>query len=861
MAKKKKAQSSQRTPKNTSWETPKFAGKKVCFAGRFEKYRFGETRIYLERLVTGEGGEVTDGLNAAVDYLVLKEPTGSSTHEKKVAQLNAKGASITVLAPDQLRSMVEPSQGDVEEMLRAGADGHKRLAETLWALGMDSSSLRYAASSPFSARKLVLKGQQLNDIPLWCVSLDEADLRNCEVTEGNQQGYYVFGCITNSKLDGSKFHANFHGLIDCSCRNADFTGSWLDSPWTGGKRQFGRCKCDFTKSNLKNFHLSHADVSGSIFTNANLTNVDLKESLAKDANFDKACLESVSAKDVNFAGSSFVKADLSKADLLGANFDGCNLAGAKLHNAMLMHASFKGADLTGADFTGANTAQANFENAVLTKVKGLTSGGLGQITIGPKLLELSDTVKSAAAFETSIELDTGSAPVRLKAKVGYRGPHASWSKELWADTLSDWSQNTKSVADAMVAAVGCWPDSTPLPFTVRASGKKVGMVNKKLVQLAREAWCETFGIAAPTESELAQGKQAAEEKKDVMRAELLALLAQPQGVDKWNEKQRTLISEAIKSFPCANLSGKELGGIILSSLEIDQANFEGAALANAELAFASFKQGNFKKAKLDGISAVGTKFEECDFNGANCTGANFRSASFRKADLSKCELVNASLYDADLRGANLQGAKLKDCNLDEAKFDEGTIFPAGWTPPDKMKWKGNGIDPRAKSAIEAVKSAGPIDLAQFMEIIKASVDKERLSKALKMLKAERFRLFAQATDDHLLGVVKSQNDPDLVYSCRLTKEGQFACCTQNLNVCGGLRGALCKHLLVLIIGMVKGEELDPTTVAHWMQASKFKKPELDKDAMSETWLRYKGAEAGEIDWRPTETIPEDYYAL
>jgi hypothetical protein len=31
--------------------------------------------------------------------------------------------------------------------------------------------------------------------------------------------------------------------------------------------------------------------------------------------------------------------------------------------------------------------------------------------------------------------------------------------------------------------------------------------------------------------------------------------------------------------------------------------------------------------------------------------------------------------------------------------------------------------------------------------------------------------------------------------------------------------------------------------------------------MSATFLRYKGAEAGEVDWRPTETIPEDYYTL
>jgi len=31
--------------------------------------------------------------------------------------------------------------------------------------------------------------------------------------------------------------------------------------------------------------------------------------------------------------------------------------------------------------------------------------------------------------------------------------------------------------------------------------------------------------------------------------------------------------------------------------------------------------------------------------------------------------------------------------------------------------------------------------------------------------------------------------------------------------------------------------------------------------MSQTFLKYKGAEAGEIDWRPTETVPEDYYAF
>jgi hypothetical protein len=130
-----------------------------------------------------------------------------------------------------------------------------------------------------------------------------------------------------------------------------------------------------------------------------------------------------------------------------------------------------------------------------------------------------------------------------------------------------------------------------------------------------------------------------------------------------------------------------------------------------------------------------------------------------------------------------------------------------------------------------------------------------------MLKADRFQLFSEVTGDHVVGVVKSQTDPSLVYSCRLASGGAYACCTQNLNVCGGLRGSLCKHLIVLLFGLVQSGELDAETAERWVVSAKTRKPALDKDLMSATFIRYKGAQAGEIDWRPTETIPEDYYAL
>jgi hypothetical protein len=100
-----------------------------------------------------------------------------------------------------------------------------------------------------------------------------------------------------------------------------------------------------------------------------------------------------------------------------------------------------------------------------------------------------------------------------------------------------------------------------------------------------------------------------------------------------------------------------------------------------------------------------------------------------------------------------------------------------------------------------------------------------------------------------------------VYACRLTGTGQFECGTQNLRICGGLQGMVCKHLLVLIVGLAKAGALDPGRAYQWLQMAQKQAPSFDKDAMTATFFKYKGAEAGEIDWRPTETLPEDYYAL
>ncbi len=149
----------------------------------------------------------------------------------------------------------------------------------------------------------------------------------------------------------------------------------------------------------------------------------------------------------------------------------------------------------------------------------------------------------------------------------------------------------------------------------------------------------------------------------------------------------------------------------------------------------------------------------------------------------------------------------------------------------------------------------------FTELHKVTGD-GRMDKVKTMLRADRFQLFSEVNDQRVTGVVKSQTDHSLFYACSVDASGRYMCCTQNLNRCGGLNGNKpCKHLLVLIVGLAQGAQLDPGTALKWVKATQGKKAVLDKDSMSATFIRYKGAEAGEVDWRPTETIPEDYYAF
>jgi predicted DNA-binding WGR domain protein len=161
-------------------------------------------------------------------------------------------------------------------------------------------------------------------------------------------------------------------------------------------------------------------------------------------------------------------------------------------------------------------------------------------------------------------------------------------------------------------------------------------------------------------------------------------------------------------------------------------------------------------------------------------------------------------------------------------------------------------------------SAATIDFSGFVAELYAVADERKISRAMKMLRSERCSLYADVQKSHLLGVVRSQTDPDTVYASWISSDGNFGCVETDETNCMGIgRGktaSACKHLLVLTIGLVRNHQLDAKTAIAWLRASVRNAASSDATRTAHAFLQYAAALAGEIDWRPTETVPEDYYA-
>ncbi len=380
----------------------------------------------------------------------------------------------------------------------------------------------------------------------------------------------------------------------------------------------------------------------------------------------------------------------------------------------------------------------------------------------------------------------------------------------------------------------------------------------ELNAMIRSVWCDLFKID-PGSVEILSPEDIAMYRKCTINAMLQSLLEKGgESVMLWNSRPSGEKFDSQIDFTKRDMSGKNLSEINLERLDFSDSNFdncniERAALGNADFAKTTFKKANLESANLSSVNAV-----RADFSGACMTSVISYSGNFKNSIFKNANLSQSSFTECDIRGADFTDSITYGASFDQSKYDEKTILPPDF-PLDSLKWKGTGVDPRGEQELKEALEKGVSNYDEFIEEVRCNFGWPRVDKALKMLKKERFQLFSQITPQQVVGVVRSQTDKELVYGCILNESGNFSCCTQNLKPCGGLKGELCKHLLVLIIGLTKSEQLEPNRAASLVLQSMFHQPKMQKELISDVFLQYKGALAGDFDWRPTETIPEDYY--
>jgi hypothetical protein len=338
-----------------------------------------------------------------------------------------------------------------------------------------------------------------------------------------------------------------------------------------------------------------------------------------------------------------------------------------------------------------------------------------------------------------------------------------------------------------------------------------------------------------------------------------ALKGGPDGVKKWNKlmrAERAAVKFAKGDFAGADLSGANFRGLVMSKFKAAGANLSGANFTGA------YSLGSdFRGADLSGAHLRGANVRDADFSDAKLAGVDFREGRALRAKFAGTDLTGADLSGVELSGADFTNATLADANLAGATFDEKTKWPAGFAIPGEALWRGKGTDPRLSGK---GRKAAATDINGLMARLHASIDEKRMKRVMDMLKKERNQIYSVVEPNMVRGIVKSQRDIDTVYSCVLTDDGTYSCATPDMAQCMGLSNEPCKHLLTLLIGLARAGELDPTTADKWVVAAGKKNPRWNKTVqnhMADSFLKYKGAQSGEIDWRPTETIPEDFYAM
>jgi uncharacterized protein YjbI with pentapeptide repeats len=810
-------------------------------------------RQQLSRAVEDRGAGVENGIGPDLDYVVLADDRrgtpGRSHAEKVVASLG--GAGPTTIYLQDLYSLLLPSRAEALAILRRGPAGKDDWDKSLppyrspVRLDLKEADLRGLDLAGFRFHHVDLDGARLDGTILRGAWLNEA--RNVDFRPiGDHEGFTV-PQPENCRFDGLNMSSAhfYHEVKNCSFRRVKLSAVYLGhSPWTS---------CDLTEADLTGTRAwdwkatdlvaEKANFTAAQFSRANLVGAKLGEVVFTDANLEGANLGKADLRGADFQRAHCARVSFKDADLRKADFRNANLAEADLTSAKV----------TGADFTGANLRDAHLGYVDLKKARGLRQARAVNWKAGPFLTQLAQKLAGHAG-NWSLEFDLESPAVGRE--------HCRLQCERKRLSLSlkggprDHYLSPKDAETGLLDLAVVHPNAVPQTDGIKVRPVPLG---KTLEALAAQALCELFGQPIPAAKDLVLAKKAARGKKAASREGLVAeLRGGAAGVEVWN-KRSDADRQAAGDFQEADFSGADLRGINLKRANLTSANFEKANLREASLFDAKLRKANLRGADLRKAGLECVVAQGCDAEGADLREASCSDARWQRANLRNANLRGAALRGAKFEGADLTGADLTATTAASTTYDAGTKLPAGFTPGPGWRFTGTGTRPTP--VVVPAPPKQDLDFATFFAKLHGVAEAGRIKNALTMLKAEKFQLFAEVRDDAVRGVVRSQSSSERVYACRLTGTGEFECGTQNLRICGGLQGMVCKHLLVLILGLAKAGALDPGRAYQWLQMAHKQAPSFDKDAMAATFFKYKGAEAGEIDWRPTETLPEDYYAL
>ena len=857
-------------------------GKIIALAGR----SLYPDRSTLERFYRSHGATISKTVDGRLDILLVSDGQ-KSTAQTRAEKLNAKGDANILIIDQPILAFSNMELNRIDYLTSPD-----QVIQFCTFVKMDRSDDRNFSQIDgvnFSKKTIgpdrVLKdsgGVDLQMIFHNCC-FDRATIQN--VTLGRYADH-----SSNCELNGSTFNS-----VDFRYLN-----QFNFNKCKGSSLKLVRAEdCQLNDMVLDKIEFSHTEkitISNSKFkifqvdnrvTNHSMENVNI--GLLRAVSFDGITSCEISSSEfskvtvagteiadtMKCVGSTFKDCKFSKLDVDSVKFVECELINCTFDGLKTVDLGFcDKTKLKNCRFVKPNVGLIGITETQLAATKGLPKTiRRFTPTTHPNLHSLAETIVKSKRFELSLgAIYQKTKTVRLsclrehETTFHFADPKA---EAHTGGTVASYMTSPNEVNDVF-RGLGYWITASKASDvnleTIILKASKSPIKGKALKELVIAAIFEGMGAESRSADEIksAEKESAAKssEIKKAVKAELIA--GDVKKLNKRPASERLLASPIKKAdFSKVNLAGAKLAGF-----EFRHCNFTGANLSKVDLskgvaASCDFTNANLKEAKLTGCDLSNSVFNEAD-----ATKAVLSLAILTKTEMDKTNFAGANFskspgdyrsfhkYQADLATCNLKGADFTNCT-----YDAKTRLPENCskTMLEKMEWCGPGLPPDQRK--HSKKAAGPLDFETFMERLTEITDTSRLKKSLKMLKADSFELFSEVEDDRVAGVVKSQSDAKLVYSCTLQQSGEFSCCTQNLNPCGGLRGSLCKHILVLLVGLAKSGELDPTKVDQWINASKMKSPELDKDRMGEVLLKYKGAEAGEIDWRPTETVPEDFMAF